>query len=138
MSYVAGFIAAKFRNEFPHLGLKTSDACPFQPTNYPWLSALSRGGLTQPSTEFFDQVKKFENEFQSFHGSSISKECNIVKNFQNLLLKKFPNLNPKVALKYSRTRTFIRMKFLNHELRSKSNALKRREAKKKCQFSQSH
>ena len=138
MSYVAGFIAAKFRSEFPELGQKTSEANPFLPTNYPWLSALSRGGLTQPSPEFFDQVKQFENVFLSFHGSNISKEINVIKNFQSLFMQRFPNLNPKVALKYSRTRTFIRMKFLNHQLRAKSNAVKRREAKKKSQFSNSH
>jgi hypothetical protein len=138
MSYVAGFIASKFRNEFPELGQKTSDSCPFQPTNYPWLSALSRGGLIQPSADFFEQVQQFEKVFCSFHGSKISKERNVIKKFQNLLMEKYPNLNPKVALKYSRTRTFIRMKFLNHELRTKSSAVKRREAKKKSQFSQSH
>ena len=53
LSYVAGFMASKFCNEFPELGQKTCDASPFQPTNSPWLSALSRGGLTQPSTDFF-------------------------------------------------------------------------------------
>ena len=138
LSYVAGFIAAKLRNEFPELGEKTSEVSPFQETNYPWLAALSRGGLTQPSTEFFNQIKEFENIFQLFHGSNISKESNVIKNFQKVLLKKFPSLHPKIAMKYSRTRTFIRMKFLNHELRSKSRAVQRREAKKKSQFSKSH
>jgi hypothetical protein len=138
MTYVAGFIAAKFRNEFPELGQKTSDACPFQPTKYPWLTALSRGGLMQPSAEFLSQVKEFEKLFLSFHGSNISKQNNVIKNFQKLLLQKFPSLDHKVALKYSRTRHFIRMKWLNHELQSRSSAIRRRESKKNCQFSKSH
>ncbi len=135
LAYVAGFIAAKLRKEFPELGKKTCDISPFQQTNHPWLTALSRGGLTQPSTEFFDQIKQFEKVFQLFHGSDISRESNVIKNFRKVLLKEFPTLHPKIAIKYSRTRTFIRMKYLNHKLHSKSSAVQRREAKKKSQFS---
>jgi hypothetical protein len=138
LSYVAGFIAAKLRTEFPELGNKTCEVNPFQRTNYPWLAALSRGGLTLPSVDFFNQVKQFEKVFQLYHGSNISKESNVIKNFQKLLLQKFPALNPKIAIKYTRTRTFIRMKYLNHKLRSKSSAVQRREAKKKTQFTKSH
>jgi len=138
LSYIAGFIAARLKNDFPELGQKTSEACPYQQTNYPWLTALSRGGLTQPSTEFFNMIKQFENIFLQFHGPTLSKESNVIKNFQKVLLQKFPSLHPKIAMKYSRTRTFIRIKFLNHKLKSKLSAIERRESKKKSQFSKSH
>jgi hypothetical protein len=96
---------------------------------------LSKGGLTQPSSEFFKQVQDFEKLFQVFHGVGISSTDNLIRDFSSFILRVYPNVHQKIAWKYARTRTFIRIKFLNQQLRTASNSFRKREAKKKSHFS---
>ncbi len=134
LSYIAGFIAHKFYNEFPELGRKTSEIHFCERTDFPWISALSRGGLMEPSSEFFNQIEQFENLFNEFHGSGISSQVNVINKFNSFLLKRYPSTNPKVSLKFSRTRTFIRIKYLNHQIQASTNTLRKRESKKISHF----
>ena len=49
LAYISGFLALKLSADFPDLGAKTSEISHIVgPSKFPWLSALSRGGLVQP------------------------------------------------------------------------------------------
>ena len=134
MSYIAGYIAYKFKLEHPELGTKTSDIPWYEPTTFPWLEALSRGGLRQPTDHFFGLIQKYEEIFQSVHGNGISFEPNVIKNLQAKILASFPESKPAVALKYAKTRTHIRLKYLNASLRASQESAKARDSKQLHQF----
>ena len=115
--YVAGYVAHKFLPQFPDLGQKTCDIFIWSKTPAPWITALSRGGLVVPSERFMSQVYDMEKIFTSIHGASISSEAKVILKFHSLLIKNFPNLSADVLGKYARTRTFIRIRFLNYQLK---------------------
>ena len=127
LAYISGFLALKLSADFPDLGAKTSEISHIVgPSKFPWLSALSRGGLVQPSDNFFAQVEKLEELFHEYYGSGISTEPGLIKDFAGIIMSRFPSLHSKIALKFSKVRTFIRIKFLNHQLQEQKSKLQRR------------
>ena len=132
LAYIAGYLAFKFKHEHPELGSKTSDEPLFQPDNSPWITALSRGGLMKPSDDFLMTVQQFEIEFKKFHGDGLNRCSNVTKRFAAVLESKFPRIPKDVIKKYSRVRTFIRLKDLNKNVREQK--LTNRNLKQITQF----
>jgi len=66
--YVAGWIAKKFKNEFPELGSITKANEEHKYTLPSWLDHFSFGGSTAPSDEWMQVVKLIETEFNIYNG----------------------------------------------------------------------
>lgn len=136
LKYVAGYVASKFLDKFPDLGQKTSDYSVFEETTAPWITALSKGGLVVPSEEFLSKVYQMEQIFLSVHGSEISKEHRAIEKLSSLYIKKVPSVPKEVAKKFAKTRTFIRLKYLNCKLHlAQGEGIARRKRKQLEQFS---
>ena len=131
-AYVAGYYAHKFKSEYPELGIKTCDAQLFGQDSSVWITALSRGGLTKPSNKFLSILKNFEDIFDVFHGSTINPCQNVITSLIKLIQSKHPEVPLSVVKKYSRTRTFIRIKNLNRKINQE--AFRKRNEKQLKQF----
>ena len=114
---VAGYIASKFIKKYPELGQKTSEFLLFERTTSPWISSLSKGGLVLPSEEFLSKIYQMERIFQAVHSDTISGECNVIKKLSKLLKRDIPSVPEEVLNKFAKTWTFIRLKFLNCNLK---------------------
>jgi len=64
--------------------------------------------------------------------SKVNRTSNVVKRFTKFLEDKYPDVPPEVVKKFSRLRTFVRLKELNKEVREEQ--LTRRNAKQLQQF----
>jgi len=132
---VAGYVASKFLKKFPQLGQKTSDSSVFEKTLSPWIDALSKGGLVVPSEDFLCKVYQMEQIFRAVHGTNILGECNIIKKLSNLYIRELPSLPEEVLKKFAKTRTFIRLKYLNCKLKfDHGESVARRKRKQLEQF----
>jgi hypothetical protein len=132
--YVGGYLAHAFQQKYPEFGDKTCDLSSFEKNNNPWICALSRGGLTAPSKFLMDKINQFEDIFNQIHGSSINSKPQIIKTTIKLISHHFPTFPVEVITKYARTRTFLRVKFLNHNLKCEAEATRARNAAKKRHF----
>lgn len=109
LQYIAGYVAHRFRNQYPELG--GIDLAP-QPIN--WIQYLSRGGLVTPSDKFMRNIVTAEGCFMSIHGNDICKEKNIFRKVTDAVVHKIGNSIPhEVVQCFVRTRTFIKIKELN-------------------------
>lgn len=128
--YFAGYLAFKFRKDYPQLGSPT--AWLPTPELSPWLESLSRGGLCQPSNSFIAQVKKMEKIFNKMHGSDLLNISFVTQTLFTLLCDAVPDVPIPVLKKYSSTRTFIRLKYINRKAKDNNEDKRRsrREAKK--------
>ena len=114
---------------------KTSDFCIFERTTSPWINALSKGGLVVPSEDFVSKVYHLEKIFQSVHGSEVLSECNVIKKLANLYIRAVPSVPSEVLKKFAKTRTFIRLKYLNCKLKfHQGESVARRKRKQLEQF----
>ncbi len=124
LSYIAGYIAFKLKNEHPELGTKTTenevwsdhDYCLKLDNSFFWISTLSQGGLMKPSQEFLSLVQSFEKDFESFHCGKLAQRKKVIASFIQLLHQKYPETPLPIIKKFARTRSFIRMKELNKKL----------------------
>ena len=97
--YVAGWFAKK-NKEFK-LGAKTTL------------------GLYEPTEEWLEDFRKFEQEFINYHESEIKQEDWVIDNFAKVLESKFGDKYPKVLYKkFSKFRTTMRVKALNKKTMS--------------------
>lgn len=69
-------------------------------TKRDWLSIISRGGLTTPTTEWVQKVTQFEIICGGIHGSTISHGKDIIKTLYIHLRNKFPEQDEKVINVY--------------------------------------
>ena len=136
LKYLAGFLAHKFRLKYPELGCKTKDVSNLAQNNSPWISALSRGGLTLPSDHFLNQVRQFEEVFRDIHGKNgLNAQYQVMETTVKQIQARFKSVPGDVVRKYVRTRTFFRIKFLNQKLREEKEAKKKnRDLVKKRHF----
>ena len=132
--YIAGYLAAAFHVKYPDFGEKTCDKSIFEPNNSPWIYALSRGGLTVPSAELVNKVNEFDKIFDSIHGSDICRKPNVIKRLTEAISTHFPAFPHEVIQKFSKTRTFIRIKTLNEQLKVEAESIKARNALKRKHF----
>ena len=86
----------------------------------------------KPSDSFLQTVRLFEAEFLKFHGEEINRSLLVVTKFAKVLESKFPDVPADVIKKFSRLRTFVRLKDLNKHV--KEQQLTRRNAKQLLQF----
>ena len=70
-----------------------------------------------PSEEFLSKIYQMEIIFQAVHSDTISGECNVIKKLSKLLKRDIPSVPEEVLNKFAKTRTFIRLKFLNCNLK---------------------
>lgn len=125
LRYIAGYLA--FKN-------KENKICSEEDiVENGWIETLSRGGLTTPSKEVLEMVEVGNKIFENIHGEEhgwLRKEGALVSNFHKTLSDKFPNIPTKLLRRFSRTRVFIRIKFLNTANKISSEE-KRNKSKKK-------
>ena len=132
--YVAGFIAHSFHTKYPEFGEKTCEKPIFEKNDAPWIYALSRGGLMAPSSELVDKLSQINNLFLEIHGDNISRKPNIIKSASQIICERFPNFPKEVIQKFVKTRTFIRIRKLNHDLQTEAESVRRRNAEKRKHF----
>ena len=119
--YVAGWLAAKFQHVHQDLAIGFTGQLPEDFEVDPWLAAISRGGLMQPSPIFVDQLRLLEQDFNDFHGGphSIDHDKLVIERLFDKLCEKYPDeeeLPREVLLKFIRFRTFARIKYLNFNI----------------------
>src|SRR6218665_653648 len=115
LHYLAGYVAFKLKRQHPDLGQVYSQISSVPVTCRMWLSCLSRGGLRIPSDGWFRAVEQLENDFRAQHGLGLRKEKNVIASLVRTLTTKFPTV-PEAAIRcFIRTRTFIRMRYLNRQ-----------------------
>lgn len=126
ISYIAGYVAYKVREEDPTLGTMTKDLPP-NLQNDSWIEMLSYAGLTVPTDSWKNTVNDFEKVFESLHGKEdlYNKEKGVIKELKRRLSDKFPNVCPKAIHVYSRIRTFIRIRQLNRCVEKKRSEIKK-------------
>ena len=128
-SYWAGWLASKFRVKHRDLGLgmpteqleHLSDQSAFGETPV-WLGTISRGGLTVPSLWFKEMLLKFEDIFQSIHGNELSYEKGVITKLQKLISLAYPEMPADLVRTYARSRSFLRMRYLNHQVKEQKAA----------------
>ena len=137
LTYVAGFIASKFKLKYPHLGSKTGEILQKSSINS-WIMRISEGGLIAPSEKFLCDIIKMEAEFKSFHNitswNSINRGAWVIDRFAQRLYEKFGNLyDPKIYALFAKTRTHIRIKQINRKQKERDDKdrANKRLAKKK-------
>jgi hypothetical protein len=130
LKYIAGYLAYKFRVKYPEFGEKTNNLNVFEQNDCPWIFALSRGGLTAPAQNFVATIQQFEKTFQEIHGNFISNKKNIIADATKKICKENQTFPSEVIKTFVKTRTFIRIKFLNHQLKVQAESNKARNIKK--------
>lgn len=111
---VAGRIAKAFMQEHPELSLNKD----FENLRDLWVDKVSKGGLTTPSDLWLAYFNKFLAEhFLAVNGYfGIDKRPGIVSRFEDLLVKAYPEMSPKVVHYYAKCRMFIRIEYLNKRM----------------------
>ena len=89
------------------------------PENGFWIRKISEGNLSEPSSVWISQFKKFEEIFKTLNPkNTISKQRNVI-NLTSVLNFEFPDIPTEVIHYYSRVRTFVRIASLNREIEVK-------------------
>lgn len=133
MKYVAGYVAYRFRASHPELVMSSSQNVlkPSEQQN-DWINFISRGKLTHPSSTLVDAACILEEEFKVMHGTGLSNECRIFDNLAKNVSRRLPSKLPqKVLMCLVRTRTYIRVRELNKQLKDKALANKQKRKKMK-------
>ena len=89
-----------------------------------------------PHQEWLDDFRRFEVEFNAFHGVNLDRGEKIFDRFAEVLEKKFKDKYDKELYKfYAKFRVCMRVKSLNRQtLHSGSNVTVIRDAKQRGQF----
>lgn len=66
LKYIAGYVASRFRTEFPTLGTPTEFLV--DPRN-DWIYQISKGKLVHPSDNLMSVARVMNYEFKIYHGS---------------------------------------------------------------------
>ena len=138
LSYIAGFLAKKLASKYPHLGSRTCDLDTSSgDSSSPWIESLSMGGLTVPNDSFLIACHAFEKEFNLFHNphvNHVDEGVSVIKRMSSLLKSKFPLWPEDILHLFVKSRTFIRLKYLNNMLKAIEAKAKLRQLKQIGQF----
>lgn len=128
LSYIAGYIAKKFREEHPHLGDYTYKKKAEHDYGIPsWIQHLSFGGLTEPSETWMTSFSAIERLFVEYHGKTgFKKERNVIKRTALYISKVVKDVPVDVIHATVRTRLFVRIRYLNEVRCEKQAGQKRR------------
>lgn len=99
----------------------------FEPPTSVWIQELSNGGLVQPTNEFFQTIKKLEDDFTAFHRETFSTKKQVVETLTNHLIHKNSSIPKKIIEMFAEARTHFRIHNLNLNIKS-SNARNRKKA----------
>ena len=120
LSYVLGFVARNFKEDYPALGKQVANLTPdeIESSVCSWLFIMSnRGkGLTVPSDDFLKDGEIMEEKFNKFHSTDVgyNTDTYVIDRFTDVLVSHFgTKYDRKVLAYFSKTRTFIRIKDLN-------------------------
>ena len=72
----------------------------------------------KPSEDFLATIKKFEVHFNVLHKEKLDASKGVISRLVQTLQLHHPDVPLPIIKKYCRTRTFIRLKHLNRELKS--------------------
>lgn len=130
IEYITGYVASRYATEYPWLSQEGVSSS--------WLQHVSRGNLTTPSTILLKCAMLLEKLFNDFHGKNINKEPKVMTRVSNYLLNEIKKENLNIPLKVVqclvRTRTFIRLNYLNKCISSLSVTQKKENSRKVQKF----
>lgn len=116
--YLAGWIAKKFKNEFPELCSLTKNNTEHQYILPNWLDHLSFGGLINPSEKWMEVVHFIEKKFNKYNGKlKLNNKPKISTKLTNKICKTQTVFPKKVIKAYILQRIFIRIKYLNLKIK---------------------
>ena len=121
--YISGYVAKKLRKNYEELGDPTAKA---EKIGESWVDHLSRGGLIQPSPDWYKTCLALESHFREHCGSSIRRIHTL-----SSLIESVPSSVecPKPAMiLYFKVRLYGRIKQINKSFKDERNM---RSAKKK-------
>lgn len=118
--YIAGYVAYWFRDKYSFLGNPTRDLGSLDNSEY--IMMLSRGGLMYPSEEFIKVANIMDDVFEEFHGSNQLKRKtkHIFQKVADLVMEKNDSVPRDALLCLVRTRTYIRLRKWNMEIREEN------------------
>jgi len=132
IEYVSGYVANRFATEYPWLGLKEVEGSS-------WIQHVSRGNLTTPSPILFNCALTLEKLFNNFHGKcSLNKQPKVMTRLSNSLMNEIKKEKLDIPFKVVhclvRTRTFIRLNYLNKLICSSATVKKNENSRKLKKF----
>jgi hypothetical protein len=88
--YLCGFIARKFKEKFPDMGIYTKNIISDHSYSHPpdWLQFLSFGGLTVPSRKWLKEARIIEKYFKKYSAEGFRQGSGITKKIVNIVLEK--------------------------------------------------
>jgi hypothetical protein len=125
--YVMGYLARKYKDKFPELGLFTHKATEIPELNF--THTLSYGGLTTPSEDFFSKALRMEKMFKKIHEGN--KDSNlklrsdkldfrhrkdVVEGTIQQMKPHFPDIEEDILTEFVKIRTNIRKTHMNKSL----------------------
>lgn len=123
ITYVSGYVAYRYATEYPWLSQEEISSS--------WIQHNSKGNLRTPSKILLKCAMILEELFNQFHGKNINKEPKVMTKVVNCMLKEIDKQNLNIPLKVLqclvRTRTFIRLNYLNKCISSLSVNQKKRK-----------
>ncbi|CAL8083730.1 unnamed protein product [Orchesella dallaii] len=116
--YVCGFIARKLKKKFPQLSLGHTSSVTRMPQS--WVQRKSRGNLTVPTYDWLAMCSKLDKVFVQHHDLpgpvKVNQNPGAIRGLRRKLEKRFPEIPPQAIRLFVRTRTFIRIKHVNHNI----------------------
>lgn len=121
LCYISGWIAKKLKDKHPHLGKYT-----FQRSREDgsWVSELSVGGLTEPSSEFESVITKMEHVFNKFVGEGLPKTVGLKKKLIKTIKEEVKHVDDEIVNLFARRRIIMRVKYLNKQRLNFKNSQK--------------
>jgi hypothetical protein len=133
--FLAGYIAKKVSSKFPGFVLSAPEA-----TRVPlsWTQHISKGGLKVPSYDMLNMTRRMNKYFLIFHETNntnkwkVNRMRGVISTLVSRISADFPDIDVAVIKSFVKTRTFIRIKFLNQKIQQLKH--KKRNIRKKNQF----
>ena len=124
LTYILGSIAKKLQEKYPQLGKasKYLTQVEKEDTLCTWLLKISNGRLMVPNDEFLIDGQEMEEEFNKFHACKkrVDMDAWVINRFTSVLVSKFGDkYDREVLYLFATTRTHIRIKDLNRELKNR-------------------
>lgn len=143
--YLAGWIAWKYKKSYPEFSKSKRETLPSYVTDHTyakrigiqsssWIDRVSYGGLTKPTDEVLQWVRRMEHVFIQTHGDEFTDRVNIKKRLISELEAECTDVPSLVINLYARSRIYMRCKFLNKQREEKAillKILKRQAVKRK-------
>ena len=134
--YIAGWLGSKDAKDL----VKKVKEC-YEDENFvqsEWIKMRDFGQLNLPSGQLVSDLKQMDEEFRKFHSEApglfapndLRRTENVIKDFTEILLEKFPAYPQKLVKRFARARTFFRQRHMQKHIlkveseRSKINKIR--------------